>query len=81
MWVLDYLDEIDSDMSVFHRVDDARTTMPPALYFGRAEMLPAYPGIMRVRAQQVNERGGAPASASAPIVSDDWIEHDTGGTA
>lgn len=78
MWVLDYLEDIDSDMSVFHRVDEPRTTMPTGLYFERAVRLPAYDGIMRIRAREDAERGG-PVVVSAPIVSDDWIEHDTGG--
>ena len=78
MYVLDYLEDIDSDMSAFHRVDDARTTMPVGLYFERAERLAAYPGVMRVRARELEARGEGTITASAPIVSDDWIEHDTG---
>lgn len=78
MWALDYLEDIDSDMSAFHRVDDARTTMPAGLYFERAERLAAYPGVMRVRARELDERGTAPI-VDSPIVADDWIGHDTGG--
>lgn len=50
MWVLDHLEDIDSDMSVFHRVDRAHEAMDGPLFFSRAERLAAYPGVMRARA-------------------------------
>ncbi len=58
MWVLDYLEDIDSDMSVFHRVDDARTMLPGPLYFERAERLTAYAGVMQARALESRRRAG-----------------------
>lgn len=63
MWVLDHLDDIDSDMSAFHRVDDARTTLPAPLYFARAQRLGAYTGVMQARIieQQKDKDGGAPS--------------------
>lgn len=88
--MLDYLEDIDSDMSAFHRVDDARTTMPVGLYFERAERLAAYPGVIRARVLEEAQRegGNAPSNGGKPgsIVVDDtillnrladegWVEH------
>lgn len=83
MWVLDYLEDIDSDMSAFHRVDDARSSMPVGLYFERAERLPAYDGVMRVRARQYEQRGGTvgPQVDAATMADGDWLEYDNGGAA
>lgn len=48
VWIVDLLPEIDSDLSVFHRVDD-----PDALSSSRfirlAEFLPHYSGAVRNR--------------------------------
>lgn len=48
MWVIDYLDDIESDMSVFHRISDMYA-MPPVKFFRFALRLPAYKGVMRSR--------------------------------
>lgn len=68
MWVLDHLEDIDSDMSVFHRVDDARTSLPAPLYFARANRLGAYAGVMQARIveQQRNENGTPSVGVSGP---------------
>lgn len=93
MWVLDYLDDIDSDMSAFHRVDDARNDLPAPLYFARAERLPAYRGIMRSRVlNEMQTNGASPSSAMTPgrVTVDDttaiaklkaegWLEHNVEG--
>lgn len=78
MWVLDHLDDIDSDMTVFHRVDDARETLPAPLYFARAVRLGAYSGVMQARIAEARERDreGRPAGVShgqgpAVKISDD----------
>ena len=90
MWVLDHLEDIDSDMSVFHRVDDPRDSLPAPLYFARAVRLGAYQGVIQARVLE-RERGNAPTpgasgAAAGPVtkVSDDialaqlanegWIE-------
>ena len=46
MWVLDYLDEIESDFSVFHRVDDPMALGSPR-YFRLARLLGRYDGALR----------------------------------
>lgn len=46
MWVLDYLEDIASDLSVFHRVDDPMA-LSSSRYFLWAERLPAYEGAVR----------------------------------
>lgn len=92
MWVVDYLEDIDSDMSVFHRVDDAHTVMPAALYFERADRLAAYPGVIRARVMELQSKAGGVTSMSTPgrmQVSDDvalaqleaegWLDHNKGG--
>lgn len=42
-WVLDLLDEIESDFSVFHRVDDMYA-LSASTFFARFRMLSAYGG-------------------------------------
>jgi hypothetical protein len=53
-WVLAYLDDVASDMSVFHRVDDI-TALSGRTLFRLATRLPAYEGAMRVRAQEAKD--------------------------
>lgn len=55
MWMLDHLPDIESDMSVFHRVDDIYS-MPGPLFFSRAYRLPAYQGVMQARVAEAQER-------------------------
>lgn len=58
------LDDIESDMSVFHRVDDI-AALDGLRFFRLAWRLPAYEGAMRAR--QLREREDElAASASAP---------------
>lgn len=52
--MLDYLDDIESDMSVFHRVDSIETMHGP-LFFKRAFRLSAYSGAMAARMQEAQE--------------------------
>lgn len=62
-WVVAYLDDVASDMSVFHRVDDVTALDGPTL-FKLAWRLPAYSGAVRavVQAQQQETQ---PTSAPA----------------
>lgn len=46
MWVLVHLDEVESDLSVFHRIDDIRT-VPSSRFYRLAERLPYYDGAVR----------------------------------
>jgi hypothetical protein len=55
-WLLDYLSYIDSDLSVFHRIDDPEA-MTSAAFFAKAELLPAYKGALRARIQYEHEQG------------------------
>lgn len=48
-WVLDHLDDIASDLSVFHRIDDVDAMDGPT-YFRLAWRLAAYQGVMQARA-------------------------------
>ena len=62
IWLLDYLPEIESDLSVFHRIDEMRT-MPGPRFCTFAVRLPAYGGAMaaaqRREAEAVRERESA----------------------
>lgn len=60
MWVLDYLDEIESDLSVFHRVDDPMQ-ISSSRYYRLAERLVHYDGALRH--VLATEREGQPAVA------------------
>lgn len=59
-----YLDDIASDMSVFHRVDDI-TAMPARRFFKLVVRLSAYEGMMRVRAIEADQES-QPAPSSQP---------------
>lgn len=48
--MLDYLDDIESDMSVFHRIDDV-WSMPSTQFFRYAERLFAYNGVLAAQAR------------------------------
>lgn len=51
-WVLDHLDDLDSDFSVFHRRDDFRTLPAPRM-FALAARLPAYGGALAARLRRL----------------------------
>lgn len=64
MWTIDHEQDIASDLSVFHRVDDPMTLDGP-LYFQRALRLGAYAGVIQARAleqEQAERRGHAPVA-------------------
>lgn len=75
MWVLDGLDDIRSDMSVFHRIDDIATLDGPR-FFRLAWRLPAYQGVMRARLlterKEQQELPSATSGTAAPTGSKDW---------
>lgn len=58
MWVVDYLDDLESDFSVFHRVDDIHALDGPR-FFRLALRIFAYDGVLtgRLRAEQDNAPG------------------------
>ncbi len=49
--MVEHLDDIESDMSAFHRIDDI-WTMEAGKFFRYAYRLPAYQGAMRARAER-----------------------------
>jgi hypothetical protein len=49
-WVLNYLDDIESDLSAIHRIDNMWSMNGPR-FFRFAYRLPAYQGAMRARAE------------------------------
>lgn len=51
MWVLDYEEDIASDLSAFHRVDEPMTLDGPR-YFSLAVRLAAYAGVLAARAEE-----------------------------
>lgn len=69
-WTVDHIEDVESDMSAFHRVDDIYT-MPAPTFFSRVVRLGAYMGVVQARiAKEQEEDGGtytAPqSSATAP---------------
>ncbi len=55
MWVLDYLDDLESDFSAIHRIEDMYELDGPR-FFSLAMRLAAYPGVMQVRASEQDEK-------------------------
>lgn len=66
----DYRDDLESDFSVFHRVDDMYA-LDPGTFFSRAQRLQAYSGALAATAQ----REQAP-QASVPSESTKDVEPD-----
>lgn len=50
MWTLDHLADLESDFSVFHRVEDIYNLDGPR-FFQFAERIFAYKGVMRARVE------------------------------
>lgn len=74
MWLVDYFEDIASDLSAFHRIDPDKLGSMPADEFVRlAERLWYYPGVMqaRVAAQQARlmPRAELPAVPAAAVVA------------
>ena len=86
-------DDIESDLSAFHRVDDWRALDGPR-FFRYAVRLSAYSGVMAARVyerQREESPGGAAAQGAAPrsagassdpnlinkLAADGWLEHRT----
>lgn len=64
MWCLNHVDDIASDLSVFHRVKKW-WRMDAADYFRKAERLGAYAGVIQARATIENEQNeSTPATGS-----------------
>lgn len=71
MWVVDHLADIESDFSVFHRVDDPLSLSGPT-FFRKAHRLAAYSGALaaRVAASQTRSQPShrAPGAGSGESV-------------
>lgn len=66
-WMLDYLDDIASDMSVFHRIDDV-TALDGPRFFRLAWRLSAYTGVMQARVVAASEADrDRPAASGADL--------------
>lgn len=78
-WVVDNLEDVESDMSVFHRVDDIMT-LPGSLFFSRAERLGAYTGVVQARTLQERENGNgqtaAPSSSPQAQTANARVDND-----
>lgn len=66
-WVRDHLDDIASDLSVFHRIDDMYAMTGPR-FFTFACRLSAYAGVMqaRVAAALEDDRPAQPSASAGP---------------
>ena len=62
--MLDHLDDVESDLSVFHRVDDWQRLDSPR-FFRLAERLPAYNGAVRAALAAVAVEPSGPAELDA----------------
>lgn len=60
------LDDIESDMSALHRIDDI-TSLDGPRFFRLAWRLPAYEGAMRARLQAERDEQPRQSAAGAPL--------------
>lgn len=63
--MLECLDDIASDMSVFHRIEEVES-MPARRFFAFATRLPAYSGAVTARLAAAAAPAQPPAAAAAP---------------
>lgn len=61
--MLDHLDDIASDFSVFHRVDDLLALAGP-VFFKLVWRLPNYAGVLQQRVLAEQQEGAGPSTAS-----------------
>ena len=74
MWVLDHLDDLESDFSVFHRVEDIYSMDGPR-FFSRAIRISAYDGVMTARLtaeQEKQQKGSKPHTGRVGSTSTGW---------
>lgn len=63
MWVLDYLNDLESDLSAFHRVDDMFELDGPR-FFRLAVRCSAYDGVMRARVANLSQGTETPVAGN-----------------
>lgn len=83
--MLDYLDDLSSDFSAIHRVDDIYA-LDGAKFFNLANRVVAYPGVMRIHAELqasaqraeagIDRVGGTASEIAASADLSDLIEID-----
>lgn len=73
MWVIDHLADIESDFSVFHRVDDPLSLAGPE-FFRKAYRLSAYSGVLAARVAAAQDRS-APATRPSGHGGREKTEH------
>ncbi|MEV6648058.1 hypothetical protein [Amycolatopsis sp. NPDC051371] len=64
-WFFDHLDDVLSDMSVFHRVDEL-DQLPAAVFLPRMVRLALYDGAVRHAMRRAVEQPSEPAPVPAP---------------
>ena len=65
-WVTDHLADLESDLSVLHRVDDV-WSMPGAKFLRLAKRTVAYRGVMNARAQALMDADAAETGTATPM--------------
>jgi hypothetical protein len=73
MWVVDHLADIESDFSVFHRVDDPLSLAGPE-FFRKTYRLSAYSGVLAARVAATQDRS-APATTMSGRGGREKAEH------
>ena len=66
MWVVDHLEDLESDFSVFHRVDDLGTLDGPR-FFQLALRIFAYDGVMAARLAALDDTAPAPGAGPGSV--------------
>lgn len=66
MWVLDHLDDLESDFSVFHRVEDIHSLDGPR-FFRFALRIFAYDGVMSARLAELEADNTPSTAPTGPI--------------
>ncbi len=75
-WINDHLDDIASDLSALHRIDDWRALDGPR-FFTLALRLWAYPGMVRALAlaEVAEDDGGSYTRSTAPGRAPERVQH------
>lgn len=67
MWASSIIEDVESDMSAIHRVDDVRA-LTARRFFSLAERLPGYDGVIRRRAEvEIEEKRQREAGGTTPV--------------
>jgi hypothetical protein len=72
MWVLEYLEDVISDLKVFHGIDDPNEELTAARFFSLAWRLYAYKGAVRLR---VEEEANTERVAEKPVATAQTLQN------